>query len=116
MIRFFRSLGYAWQGLRQVVASENSFRIHLIAASVAIILMVVLRVTRTETILLILLISSILTMELVNTVVERFVGLLEPRVHSYVRMIKDIMAAAVLVNSVAAAVIGLLIFWPYFSR
>lgn len=114
--RFIRSLVYAWQGLQRAAASENSFRFHLLAAGLVILAMVIVRVRAIEAAILILIVALVLTMELVNTVVERFVGILEPRVHPYVRLIKDILAAAVLINSVAAVIIGVIIFWPYFWR
>lgn len=111
--RFTRSVRFAWDGLRRTAASENSFRIHLTAAAMALFLTAVLGLRAIEAAIIVLVIAIVLTMELVNTVVERFVGILEPRVHSYVRVIKDILAAAVLVNVVAAIVIGLIIFLPY---
>ncbi len=111
--RFRRSFGYARQGLRQAIATENSFRIHLVAAGVVVLAMLFFGVSRLEAIILILVISTILNLELVNTIVERFTGLLEPRVHPYVRVIKDFMAAAVLITTMAAIIIGLLIFWPH---
>ncbi len=110
--RFWKSFGYARQGLRRALASENSFRIHVLVAGLVIIGMFVFRVPRIEAAILILVISTILNLELVNTIVERFVGLLEPRVHTYVGIIKDLMAAAVLITTIAAVIIGLLIFYP----
>lgn len=111
--RFARSLQYAWQGIVRTATSENSFRVHLLVAGLVIVAMMAIGVRPVEAAILILVISVVLTMELVNTVVERFVGILEPRVHPYVRVIKDSMAAAVLINSIAAVAIGLIIFWPY---
>ncbi len=95
------------------MATEHSFRIHVLVAVLVVILILFLRLTRAEAALLTLLVSTILTLELVNTVVERFVDMLEPRVHPYVGMIKDLMAAAVLITTIAAVIIGLIIFWPY---
>ena len=46
-------------------------------------------------------------------VVEKIVDILRPRIHSYVEIIKDMMAAAVLIASIGAAIIGVLIFYPY---
>ena len=94
--RFRRSLQVAWTGLRHTAQTENSFRIHLFAAAVALLLTILLRVRPLEAAIVVLVIAIVLTMELVNTVVERFVGILEPRVHPYVKVIKDILAAAVL--------------------
>lgn len=112
LTRFWKSFGYARQGLRRALANENSFRIHVVVAVVVIIAVFVWRVPRLEAAILILVISTILNLELVNTIVERFVGLLEPRIHPYVGVIKDLMAAAVLITSIAAIIIAALIFLP----
>lgn len=113
--RFWKSFRYARQGLIRAMATEHSFNIHMTVAVVVVVGILVLKLNSAEAAVLILLVSSILTLELVNTVVERFVDMLEPRVHPYVGVIKDLMAAAVLITSVAAAIIGLIIFWPYLS-
>lgn len=98
------------------MATEHSFRIHALVAMAVVIAILFLKLDRASAAILILLVSSILSLELVNTVVERFVDMLEPRVHPYVGIIKDLMAAAVLITSVAAVIIGLVIFWPYLQR
>lgn len=112
--RFLASLRHAVHGLRLALAEENSFRIHVAVAIVVIGVVAFLGLTRVEMAIIIFLISSMLTLELVNTVVERFVDLLEPRVHPYVGVIKDLLAAAVLVTSIAAFIIGCLLLLPYF--
>ena len=52
-------------------------------------------------------------MEIVNSAVERVTDILKPRIHSYVKEIKDIMAAAVMLSSIGAVLVGLLIFGPH---
>ena len=56
---------------------------------------------------------SVLVLELLNSSIERLVDVVKPRLHEYAGDIKDIMAAAVLLASLAAAAIGIVIFWPY---
>jgi diacylglycerol kinase len=107
--RFRRSLGHAVRGLQRALETENSFRIHVFVAILVSITLVILRLDRSDTAFIIFVMAIILVLELVNTVVERFVGLLEPRVHPYVGVIKDLMAAAVLIMTVAAISIGLLL-------
>lgn len=111
--RFWKSYQAARQGLTRAMATEHSFRIHVLVAAIVVVMVLFLRLSRAEAAIITLLVSTILTLELVNTVVERFVDMLEPRVHPYVGMIKDLMAAAVLITTVAAVIIGLIIFWPY---
>jgi undecaprenol kinase len=67
-----------------------------------------------EAVVLLSIIMWVLVLELVNTVVERVVDILKPRVHPYVRLIKDMMAAVVLISIVFASCIGIVIFYPYF--
>ncbi|MBI2984844.1 MAG: diacylglycerol kinase family protein [Candidatus Kerfeldbacteria bacterium] len=110
--QFFSSLRHAGRGLRWALDSENNFRLHLAVAIVVVVLLLATGLDRVQAALIIFLISSILTLELVNTVVERFVDLLEPRIHPYAGLIKDLLAAAVLITAVAAIAIGLLILGP----
>lgn len=109
---FLRSLRHAWHGFKRALATENSFRIHIAFVVMVTVLIGLLDFTRTEIAILVMLMSTILILELVNTMMERFVGLLEPRIHSYVGEIKDLMAAAVLIVSVGAVFIAFLLIWP----
>lgn len=111
--RFFVSLRYAGRGLQRALSAENNFRIHVAVALVVTLFLFVLDVPRVEAAILLLVMASILILELVNTVVERFADLLEPRIHPYVGLLKDFMAAAVLIASLAAIGVGLLILWPH---
>ena len=60
-----------------------------------------------------MLIAAVLILELINTVLEYFLNVIEPKIHIQAKIIKDIMAGAVLLMSAAAAILGLMIFWPY---
>mgnify|MGYP003963063213 FL=1 len=64
--------------------------------------------------LIVLMIAGVLILEMLNTVFERLLDLFKPRLHSYVKEVKDIMSAIVLVASIASVIIALLIFVPYF--
>jgi diacylglycerol kinase len=113
---FARSLGFAWRGLKYVVKNENNFQNEMAAGAVVLAAMVYFRVSRGESIVLILVIMGVLIMEMLNTIMERVVDILKPRVHPYARLIKDLMAASVLMASIMAIVIGLIIFIPYILK
>ena len=93
---------------------EQNFRIQVVIAGVVILLMIALHVSAMEAIALIFVIVAVLVLEILNTVVERFVDLLKPRLHPHSEIIKDMMAAAVLLTSFGAMLVGILIFYPYF--
>ena len=111
--RILNSLKYALRGLVDTYGHENNFRIHVWVSFLVLIFGIFLGVNAKEWIILILVITMVLILELMNTVVERIIDILKPKIHEYVRIIKDITAAAVLVESISAAVIGLIIFYPY---
>ena len=69
--------------------------------------------TRGERVILFLVIMEVLVMELLNTVVERVVDILKPRIHPYARLIKDLMASTVLLSAILAITIGWIIFLPH---
>ena len=113
--KFLKSLKCALRGFYSVYKTEQNFRFQLILALIVIILIFVFKVTRKEAVLLLLMITFVLAMELINSVFEKFTDMLKPRIHFYAELVKDIMSGAVLLSSVAALVVGIIIFLPYFS-
>lgn len=116
VIQFKKSFSYALRGLRYVVNHEKNFQNQLLAAFFIVLAMIYFRVTRAEMIVLLLVIFGVLVMELFNTVMERVVDILKPKIHPYARLIKDLMAAGVLLTSLLAVIIGILIFYPYVMK
>jgi undecaprenol kinase len=118
MIRFgrlLRSFGYALKGLVKVFREEQNLRIQSIASALVIILGIYFKINLTDWALLFLVIGLVLITEITNSAVERITDVLKPRINSYVKEIKDIMAAAVLLSSLAALIAGLFIFLPYIT-
>ncbi|OGH69261.1 MAG: hypothetical protein A2754_00185 [Candidatus Magasanikbacteria bacterium RIFCSPHIGHO2_01_FULL_47_8] len=112
--RLHQSFIDAWHGLKYVFNTEQNFRIQVIASLFALGASIYFPLHAWEVVLIILLIVMVLTMELLNTALEKFSDLLKPRLHHYVGVIKDIMAGAVLLTSLAALLVGLIIFLPHF--
>lgn len=110
--RLVRSFGNALRGVFLVFKSEQSFRLQVLAAAAVCALGWYVHVSPLEWVVLIVLISAVLSLELINSVLERFADAFKPRLHPAVRDIKDMMAGVVLVASLAAAVVGLFIFLP----
>lgn len=78
-----------------------------------IVLMVYFRVALWQVIILLVVMMLVIVLELINTIFEKMVDMLRPRIHYYAEVIKDIMAATVLVTSIGAIIVGILIFAPY---
>ncbi len=100
-------------GLRDTLIKETNFKIMIAAALAVLFLMFYFPTSRIEKVALLLTIFSVLTLELINSTVERIMSFLHPQPDEKVKVIKDLMAAIVLVASVGAAIIGIVIFLPY---
>lgn len=116
MKQFKRSLMHALSGLKYAITHEKNFQNEVVIGFLVVVAMFYFKVTRGEAVVLTLVISLVLVMELLNTILERIVDILKPRIHPYARLVKDLMAAGVLVSSIFAAIIGLIIFIPYIQK
>jgi undecaprenol kinase len=113
--RLFKSFRYAWRGLKYVLRNEQNFQLEILGGVFVIILMYLFPTRSLEKIALFIVIFAVLVIELINTIFERVVDMLKPRMHPYAQLVKDIMAAAVLLSSIGAVIVGVVIFWPYFG-
>jgi diacylglycerol kinase len=113
LARLRRSVSYAWKGIRIVFREEHSFRVQVLVGLTVILAMFLLDLRAPEKALLTLAVAFVLVLELMNSIFERMVDMMKPRIHHYVEDIKDIMAGSVLVASLGAVLIGTMIFWPY---
>lgn len=111
--RLLDSFRYAARGLRSVWRNEQNFRLQSYSAVVVIVAMILFRITIAEAIILTMMIVFVLVLEVVNTIFEKFVDILKPRLHMYVEVIKDMMAAAVLLAAVGAVIVAAMVFVPY---
>lgn len=111
-----QSFSCAFRGLKYALTSERNFQIEFIVAVFVGVLILIFDIKNWEAVVLVSMIMWVLIVELTNTVVERVVDILKPRIHPYVRLIKDMMASVVLISAVFAAAVGIIIFYPYFVK
>lgn len=107
------SFRYALQGLRFALITQHNFRIHLVAAMAAVGLGFFWRISADDWRWVVMAIAIVLAAELVNTSFEHLCDVVQPELHASVRVAKDVAAGAVLICSIASAVIGVMVFWPY---
>ena len=105
------SMQHAVRGFK-VVFQEPNAQIHLLAAAAAIALGVYFQITLMEWMAVTFAIASVIGAEALNTAVEKVVDLASPEWHETAGQAKDAAAAAVLIFSIGAAVVGGLIFLP----
>ena len=110
--RLLKSFRHAASGIILAFRTEQSFRVQASLALFVVGLGYVLRVSRSEWIVILFLITLVLVLELINSVFERLVDAFKPRLHPIVHEVKDLMAATVLVGAILSVVIAAIIFLP----
>ena len=109
---FFKSFTYAIKGI-QLSLKERNMKVLFVCALATIILGFFLKITSSEWYVILICIGIVLSLEMINTSIEKVVDLVEPNHHPKAGAIKDISAGAVLVFSVISAIIGIMIFGKY---
>ncbi|MFC0231738.1 diacylglycerol kinase family protein [Bhargavaea ullalensis] len=110
--KFFRSFRYAAKGIVRTARTEQNFRFHLAAGTAVVIAGALTGLSAAEWSVILLLIAGMLSLELMNTAVERVVDKASPEWHPLAGQAKDAAAAAVLIYAAASAVIGCVVFLP----
>lgn len=113
---YWRNFQDAFRGLVYTFRYELSFRIQSVIGIIALFMAFYLPLRLYEKVVIILLVAVVLILELINSVVERIMDLFKPRIDHAAKIIKDIMAGAVLVACLIAAILGTIIFLPYFVQ
>ncbi|MCP3025643.1 diacylglycerol kinase family protein [Halobacillus sp. A5] len=105
-------LSNAFNGVKAAFQEERNLRIHGVIGFTAIILGLILRISPLEWTALILTIALVITLEMINSSIERVMNYLAPEVHPLIGAIKDIAAGAVLIAAISSIIIGFIIFIP----
>ena len=87
-------------------------RIHIISSIIVIGCSFFFSLSYVEWIVVVLAIGGMISLELVNTAIERVVDLITEEYHPLAEQAKDIAAGAVFVYAITAIIIGIIIFLP----
>lgn len=104
------SFNAAIEGFVYVFKSQRNMRLHFLMGLFALLLGILLNFTYMELMVLCLTISFVLFAEMFNTAVEYTIDLVSQEYHPLARIVKDIGAGAVLLSSMAAIVVGYILF------
>ncbi|MBY6035445.1 diacylglycerol kinase family protein [Fictibacillus nanhaiensis] len=108
--KLFSSFIYAFDGIRNTFLTEQNFRIHTLISVIVILTAIALDFTTLRMIILFVVIGFVLSLELINTAIEKSVDLYTLERHPLAKQAKDAAAGAVLVFSIFAVIIGILLF------
>lgn len=103
--RLFFSFRDAVSGFLLAIRQERNIRLQLLAAIGVIIFSLLIHVSRMDMMVIIVLIGGVISLELMNTAVERAVDLVTKEPHPMAKAAKDAAAASVWWFSVVATVI-----------
>lgn len=106
------SFGYAFEGLAVMIRTQPNAWIHSVAALAVVAAGAWLGLQARDWALLVFAIALVWVTEALNTAIEFLADAAVPDPHSLIKHAKDVAAGAVLLASVAAVVIGALVFLP----
>ena len=109
-----KSVGFAVKGAHKLITTEHSVMVQSSLAVLLIIAGFYFHISREEWMMQILAFGLVLSVESLNTAVEKMADFIHPEFHDRIGFIKDIAAGAVMFAAVAAIAIGLLIYVPKF--
>jgi diacylglycerol kinase (ATP) len=110
-MRFWRSFNHAFAGIMYAARTQPNMRVHLVIALLVLLAALVLRLGRDYVVDLVIIIAVVLALELLNTAVEALVDLMVVTDHPLAKTAKDAAAGAVLIASIAAVIVGYLVFY-----
>ena len=112
MGRLIKSFRYAIEGIWHALKTEKNFKIHILATIIVTSSGLFTGLTDIEWYVILILIGGVLSLELLNSAIERVVNLVTSEWQPLAKQVKDLAAGAVLVFAVISAIIGLMIFIP----
>lgn len=112
MKKIINSFKYAFEGIITGLKEEKNMKIHILIMILVIIMGIILKISKIEWIICIILFGFVISLELINTAIENTVDLITKEINPKAKIIKDVAAGAVLISAISSIIIGLIIFMP----
>jgi len=109
---FITSVKDCFNGLSFIMLNENNFKREIILAILTLIASAVLKVSRIEFIIIVLVIALVIVCEIFNTAIEKTVDLYTKEYNETAKIAKDVSASAVFTMCFFAVIVGVIIFVP----
>jgi diacylglycerol kinase (ATP) len=108
-----KSMVFALKGAFKLITTEHSVMVQSSLAVLMILAGFYFEITRVEWMMQILVFGLVLSIEGLNTAVEKVADFIHPEYHERIGFIKDIAAGAVFFAALTAIAIGCIIYFPY---
>ena len=109
-----KSVKFAFQGAIKLITTEHSVMVQFSIGILMTITGIYFQITATEWLFQTLAIGLVMSIEGLNTAVEKIADFIHPNFHEKIGFIKDIAAGAVFFAALTAIAIGLIIYVPKF--
>ena len=107
-----KSMGFALQGAIKLITTEHSVMVQFSLGILVSIAGFIFNISHEEWLIQTLAIGLILSVEGLNTAVEKIADFIHPDYHERIGFIKDIAAGAVFFAAMTAIALGLMIYIP----
>lgn len=108
-----KSVSYALKGAIKLITTEHSIMVQFSLGILVTIAGFYFGISKTEWLFQTLAIGLVMSIEGLNTAVEKIADFIYPNYHERIGFIKDIAAGAVFFAALTAVVIGLIIYIPF---
>lgn len=109
-----KSVSFAVKGAVKLITTEHSIMVQFFLGIIMTIVGFFMHITTTEWLFQTLAIGLVMSIEGINTAVEKIADFIHPNFHEKIGFIKDIAAGAVFFAALTAVAIGLIIYLPKF--
>ena len=110
--KILKSFKYAIEGIISSFKSEKNMKIHVMMVLLVTLSGFLLKISKYEWFICIILFGLVISAELFNTAIETVVDMVCPNKNEKAKLAKDVSAGAVLIVAISAAIIGCIIFIP----
>ena len=110
--KFSGSIKNCLEGINFVITNESNFKKEIVIGIIALLLSYILKISRIEFIIILIMIALVLTSEIINTSIEKVVDLYTRDYNNLAKIAKDVSAGSVLVMSIFSLLVGVIIFLP----
>lgn len=108
----WKSVGFALRGALLLIRTEASIKVQFFIAIVMTAAGFFFEISNTEWTIQLLTIATIMGAEGLNTAIEKVCDYIQPEFDKKIGFIKDVSAGAVMLVSIAATIIGFIIYLP----
>ncbi|HJV17581.1 MAG TPA: diacylglycerol kinase family protein [Bacillales bacterium] len=111
-VPLWKSFSFAIAGIQNAILNERNIRIHLFISALVIFFSISFSITKVEWLFVLIAIGGMISLELINTAIERLVDLVTLEFHPLAKQAKDLAAGAVFIYAIFSVIVGIIIFAP----